>query len=336
MRNKARPFWVVGGALISLSCGDRTPVSPERTWSDLAPSLTQMAYPLILTVVDPVGDNTGPIDVVDMDMTFSNITGDYMISLTADPSNPFVGVFRININLYNQDTGTTNPFPSFFTDVLNDFDLANPTTQITLSGTNPVLLAWEAGDRVFTNSLEGTGNPDGISLFRSSVNSDGGFLTDEDFIAFAETGRPALVRIAPIPIGIDIKPGSDPNSINCNNPQQVITVAVVTSESFDATDVDHTTVTFEGGTETHVSTRENEARRHEEDVDSDGDMDLVLHFRLGETDLACASTEGTLTGETFDGRAIEGTDAVRMVEGGRSTPLAWRGSVPRAEGRPHQ
>lgn len=55
------------------------------------------------------------------------------------------------------------------------------------------------------------------------------------------------------------------------------------------------------------------ARRHEEDVDEDGDTDLVLHFRLGDTGLDCTSTGGTLTGETFDEEGIEGTDAVRMV-----------------------
>jgi len=119
---------------------------------------------------------------------------------------------------------------------------------------------------------------------------------------------------------IDIKPCSDPNSINCNNENQVIAVAILTSEDFDATTVDHTTVTFEGASETHVDKKSGEARRHEEDVDGDGDTDLVFHFRLGDTDLTCDSTEGTLTGETFDGQAIEGTDAVRMIDRGGGKP----------------
>ena len=42
----------------------------------------------------------------------------------------------------------------------------------------------------------------------------------------------------------------------------------------------------------------------------------MLHFRLGDTDLDCGSTDGTLTGETFDGQAIEGADAVRMIDEG--------------------
>jgi len=116
-----------------------------------------------------------------------------------------------------------------------------------------------------------------------------------------------------ITIEIDIKPGSDPNSINCNDEKEVITVAVLTTEDFDATIVDHTTVTFEGASEIHVDNKTGELRRHEEDVDGDGDTDLLFHFRLSETGLTCDSTEGTLTGETFDGQAIEGTDSVHMI-----------------------
>ncbi len=119
-----------------------------------------------------------------------------------------------------------------------------------------------------------------------------------------------------IEVDIDIKPGSDPNSINCNNEKESIAVAILTTDDFDATTVEHTTVTFEGAGETHVDKKTGVARRHEEDVDGDGDTDLVFHFRLGETDLTCDSVEGTLEGETFDGQAIRGTDAVRMIDEG--------------------
>jgi len=125
------------------------------------------------------------------------------------------------------------------------------------------------------------------------------------------------IRVQPhvIYVDIDIKPGSYPNSINCRNVREVITVAVLTTEDFDAMAVDHTTVTFEGASETHVNKKTGEPLRHEEDADGDGDIDLVFHFLLGDTDLTCESTEGTLIGETNEGFPIEGTDSVRMIGG---------------------
>jgi hypothetical protein len=53
--------------------------------------------------------------------------------------------------------------------------------------------------------------------------------------------------------------------------------------------------------------------RHEEDIDGDGDIDLVLHFALAQTSLTCNSEEGLLVGRTFDGLAIAGRDKIRMV-----------------------
>jgi hypothetical protein len=57
-----------------------------------------------------------------------------------------------------------------------------------------------------------------------------------------------------IVVDIDIKPGSDPNSINCINENETIAIAILTSDSFDATTVDHTTVVFEGANERDLYT----------------------------------------------------------------------------------
>jgi len=124
----------------------------------------------------------------------------------------------------------------------------------------------------------------------------------------------------PVEIDIDIKPGSDPNSIACDNESETIAVAVLTTGDFDATTVDHTTVTFEGASETHVDRKTGEPRRHEEDADEDGDLDMVFHFRLGDTGLECDSIEGGLTGETFDGQTIQGADSLNMVDPGDGQP----------------
>ncbi len=115
----------------------------------------------------------------------------------------------------------------------------------------------------------------------------------------------------PYVVVIDVKPGSDPNSINCTNGMQVIPVALLTTDVFDATTVDHTTVAFDGATELHSTPQG--LQRHEADVDGDGDVDLVFHFYLADTGLTCSSVVGTLTGQTFDGLTITGTDAVRML-----------------------
>jgi hypothetical protein len=122
-----------------------------------------------------------------------------------------------------------------------------------------------------------------------------------------------IVELAVVQVDIDIKPGGDPNSMNCTNENGVLPVAILTTENFDATTVDHTTVTFEGASETHVNKNSGEPRRHEQDVDNDGDADLLFHFRLGDMDFTCGSTEGTLTGETFDGQLIQGTDTLNPV-----------------------
>jgi hypothetical protein len=50
-----------------------------------------------------------------------------------------------------------------------------------------------------------------------------------------------------------------------------------------------------------------------EDVDSDGDFDLVLHFRTGATGIACGDDTASLTGETFEEQAIAGSDSVWTV-----------------------
>ncbi|MGD8472794.1 MAG: family 16 glycosylhydrolase [Anaerolineae bacterium] len=90
----------------------------------------------------------------------------------------------------------------------------------------------------------------------------------------------------------------------CNRGNGVVTVAILTTDSFDALTVDQNTVLFGDAAEAHVDKKTGDARRHEEDFDGDGDVDLIFHFRVNETGYDCDSTEFTLTGETFDGQPI--------------------------------
>ena len=50
-----------------------------------------------------------------------------------------------------------------------------------------------------------------------------------------------------------------------------------------------------------------------EDIDLNGDLDLILHFQTQDTGIACGDTSAFLTGETFDNDMIEGTDSILTV-----------------------
>ena len=106
-------------------------------------------------------------------------------------------------------------------------------------------------------------------------------------------------------VDIDIKPGSDPNSINLKS-KGVVPVAVLTTPDFDAATVDPATVEFAGASP---------VRWTMEDVDGDTDMDMLFHFRTQDLNLTASSTEATLTGDTSDpvNPHIKGTDTVNMV-----------------------
>lgn len=119
---------------------------------------------------------------------------------------------------------------------------------------------------------------------------------------------PSYIPRPVIEVNIDIKPGSYPNSINLGS-KGLVPVAVLTTNSFDASTVDPSTVEFAGASP---------VRWTMEDVDFDGDMDLLFHFKTQELSLNENSTEAALTGTTYGGQPIEGTDTVNIVPKGKS------------------
>lgn len=108
-------------------------------------------------------------------------------------------------------------------------------------------------------------------------------------------------------VDIDIKPDSNPNPINLNN-KGVIPVAILTTSGFDATQVDAPTVKFGPN-----QAKELHNKGHLEDVDNDGDIDLILHFRTQETGIKNTDMEVCLIGNTFSGNQIQGCDPIQII-----------------------
>jgi len=111
----------------------------------------------------------------------------------------------------------------------------------------------------------------------------------------------------PIEVSIDVKPGDQPNSLQPNSNGR-IPVAILTTDSFAANSVDPSTVLF-GPTGTEASS----AQSALEDVDGDGDTDLILHFRTQDAAIHCGDTTLLLVGTTSTGRVVVGSDYVTTV-----------------------
>jgi len=111
-------------------------------------------------------------------------------------------------------------------------------------------------------------------------------------------------------VEIDIKPGSDPNPINQGS-NGLIPVAIFSSPEFDATQVDPTSVSLAGAS---VAVRgKGKSMAHEEDVNGDGLVDLVVQVETqGFNDLGAGGTV-ELTGTTFGDEDIVGYDEVIIV-----------------------
>ncbi len=159
------------------------------------------------------------------------------------------------------------------------------------------------------------GDPDtapGMSIFNGTDPNGTWELGVQDFYPPADGGNidswslTITYEPAVLEVPVDVSPGSDTNPINLKS-KGVTTVAILSTADFDATQIDPLTVALGAATE------EVHGRGHIEDVNYDGLLDLVLHFNTQDIGLAAESTEVTLTGMTYDGDEIEGTDVVTIV-----------------------
>jgi len=117
-------------------------------------------------------------------------------------------------------------------------------------------------------------------------------------------------RSLAVQVKIDIKPGSEPNSINLGS-QGNIPVAIFSTETFDATTVDPITVTLAGAS---VKLKgKGTPMASFEDINGDGFDDIVVHVDTTALELIAGDVEAVLEGETYEGTRIRGVDTVRIV-----------------------
>jgi hypothetical protein len=100
-----------------------------------------------------------------------------------------------------------------------------------------------------------------------------------------------------IEVPIDIKPGSDPNSINrCS--RGVVPVAILGSDTFDTSQIDPITVELAGA---EIAYRGKHAFwAYGEDVNNDGYPDMVIHLETENLQLEEGAVTAILSGKLLD------------------------------------
>ncbi|MEN8005732.1 MAG: LamG-like jellyroll fold domain-containing protein [Candidatus Krumholzibacteriota bacterium] len=164
---------------------------------------------------------------------------------------------------------------------------------------------------------EGSGQTAFDSSFNGNDATRGSTPDSDDFDPTWDQVQIPQCAPATIDVGIDVKPDSDENRVNCNpHANHVVPVALLTTAEFDATNVDHATVLFGPAETAEAHANLKGPVRHETDVDGDGDLDLLFHFRVPDSGIQCGDTKVSLTGETYDGQPISGADMIEAAWGG--------------------
>lgn len=125
------------------------------------------------------------------------------------------------------------------------------------------------------------------------------------------TGDAWLLRPDPVlRVKIDVRPGSDENPVNLGS-RGLIPAAVLSGPDFDAPgEVDAGSLTF-GRTGEEPSLER--CLSDPEDVDGDGLLDLLCHFRTEDAGFEPGDERAVLRGRTLSGRKIEGWDRIKIV-----------------------
>jgi hypothetical protein len=135
------------------------------------------------------------------------------------------------------------------------------------------------------------------------------------FIALYNSGLGVAEAIgeSEIEVTIDIKPGSDPNSINLES-GGALTVAVFSSiePPVDATQIAPETVTLAGAPIRTVGVSQRYQYSYE-DINGDGLIDFVAQIDKPQLQLTEVDTTAIFEAETFGGELLIGEDSINIV-----------------------
>jgi len=144
--------------------------------------------------------------------------------------------------------------------------------------------------------------PDGKVVAAGSTSV---FGSSADFALARYLGAPTTITVA-----VDVKPDSADNVVPLQS-GGVVPVAILTTDSFDATTVDPASVCFGGADDPGArACVEKHHTGHLEDANGDGRTDLLLHYDVAQTGIDPGDTEACLTGRTYAGVAIAGCDRI--------------------------
>lgn len=161
-------------------------------------------------------------------------------------------------------------------------------------------------NRSWTVNYGAGGEPNGSNI-SFTVPSTG------DPVRFSYDGATHVLTVGvTLPISIDVLPGDDANVINLK--KRFITVAVLGSATFDADDVDVSSVGF-GPALAAVAYDPTNRRRlaHTDDVNADGVPDLVVQFGTAQTGLTTDDVSACISGRTNAGADVLGCNSVAVV-----------------------
>jgi hypothetical protein len=153
-----------------------------------------------------------------------------------------------------------------------------------------------------------------VGTFTINVQPPATMTSDDGYYVQLKDCSDRMVVLDPfecvIDVEIDIKPGSDPNPINPGS-KGLVPVAILSSDVFDATQVDPATVSVAGAA---VAQRgKGKLMAHHEDVNADGLLDLLVQVETQDFDNLGTGGTVELTGTTYDGQDIVAYDEVVIV-----------------------